>query len=333
MSETPREQVEQRSTCVRVSTADLSPLQIAESQAGRLGRWICEDSLGFVEFPSQEEADDALVAAVWADRTEVTDAQADAAFRYADRHPPTEEDRESLARIKARVLSSPPPVPSPATTPAPTKMGVRVCGVDCHPGDAHCNNYCRDPKVKQPPSMALVMKRGEVEAWVPAESEDETCPACGMDPLDRRGEGEVCLVCVPPSAPPAPAPGETVQEQEQEHEERTEKSLAPLVFQPQEPMPKGESPMPTDKVHRGLYAKFTVTRTDGTDAPGGKHEGCDYFTLDLTHDEYAAPALLAYADACRAKYPALARDLRQEANAIRLRRCTGLFPSPGRGAV
>lgn len=59
----------------------------------------------------------------------------------------------------------------------------------------------------------------------------------------------------------------------------------------------------------GLYRKFDVRRADGTDAPGEKHEGCDYFVLDLTHDPFAIQALKAYADACRATYPALAADL------------------------
>ncbi len=85
--------------------------------------------------------------------------------------------------------------------------------------------------------------------------------------------------------------------------------------------------------NRGLYQKFDVRRTDGSDAPDGKHEGCAYFVLDLTHDPYAAPALRAYADACQQKHPRLASDLRTEANVIRLRDCAGLFPSPGRGAV
>jgi hypothetical protein len=61
---------------------------------------------------------------------------------------------------------------------------------------------------------------------------------------------------------------------------------------------------------RGLYGKFRVERTDGSSAPGEKHAGCDYFTLDLTHDPFAAPAIAAYADACAAEYPSLARDLR-----------------------
>ena len=41
---------------------------------------------------------------------------------------------------------------------------------------------------------------------------------------------------------------------------------------------------------RGLYEKFTVRRTDGSDAVGFKHRGCEYFVLDLTHDKYAVPA-------------------------------------------
>ena len=64
-----------------------------------------------------------------------------------------------------------------------------------------------------------------------------------------------------------------------------------------------------DKQTTGLYAKFTVTRTDGQSEPGRKHDHCDYFVLDLTHDPFALPALKAYAEACRSEYPALASDL------------------------
>lgn len=59
----------------------------------------------------------------------------------------------------------------------------------------------------------------------------------------------------------------------------------------------------------GLYNKFTITRNDGKDAPGEKHDGCEYFVLDLTHDPSALVALRAYADACRLEYPLLAADL------------------------
>lgn len=63
---------------------------------------------------------------------------------------------------------------------------------------------------------------------------------------------------------------------------------------------------------RGLYNKYTVTRNDGSSDPDWKHEGCEYFVLDLMHDEYAKAALLAYADSCEADYPLLAKDLRKE---------------------
>lgn len=65
-----------------------------------------------------------------------------------------------------------------------------------------------------------------------------------------------------------------------------------------------------DKKALGIYGKFTVTRNDGQSAPGEKHERCDYFVLDITHDPFALPALQAYAEACRAGgYAQLADDL------------------------
>lgn len=60
---------------------------------------------------------------------------------------------------------------------------------------------------------------------------------------------------------------------------------------------------------RGLYGKFNVSRTDGGSLPGGKHEHCRYFVLDLTCDPHAITAVKAYAVACRGTYPALAADL------------------------
>lgn len=62
---------------------------------------------------------------------------------------------------------------------------------------------------------------------------------------------------------------------------------------------------------QGLFQKFEVRRTDGSSEPGGKHEGCEYFVLDTDHDPHAAAALRAYASACEASHPLLARDLRQ----------------------
>lgn len=61
--------------------------------------------------------------------------------------------------------------------------------------------------------------------------------------------------------------------------------------------------------NRGLYRKYKVERTDGSSAPGGKHEDCRYFVLDLEHDEFSVPALQAYAAAAESRYPNLARDL------------------------
>lgn len=67
---------------------------------------------------------------------------------------------------------------------------------------------------------------------------------------------------------------------------------------------------------RGLYEKFIVNRTDGTDQPGGKHDGCEYFVLDLTHDKHAAAAIKAYIYSCRDEYPLLAEDLLQKLPSI-----------------
>lgn len=68
-----------------------------------------------------------------------------------------------------------------------------------------------------------------------------------------------------------------------------------------------ETPAPQDP--RGLIRKFIVERQDGQHRPGKKHADCEYFVLDMTHDEHARAAILAYADACEAKRPHLAADL------------------------
>ncbi len=59
----------------------------------------------------------------------------------------------------------------------------------------------------------------------------------------------------------------------------------------------------------GLYRKYKVERLDGSGEPGRKHEACEYFILDLDHDPFALPAILAYAQACRLTHPVLAADL------------------------
>ncbi len=69
--------------------------------------------------------------------------------------------------------------------------------------------------------------------------------------------------------------------------------------------------------HRGLFQKFTVTRTDGRHRRGQKHEDCRYFVLDLSHDTHAFAALRAYAESCEQEFPMLASDLRRLCNGDR----------------
>ncbi len=69
-----------------------------------------------------------------------------------------------------------------------------------------------------------------------------------------------------------------------------------------------------DSMPKGLYEKFRVERTDGRSEPGEKHEGCEYFVLDLDHDPHAIPALKAYEASLREDkdhdWMQLAHDLR-----------------------
>ncbi len=62
---------------------------------------------------------------------------------------------------------------------------------------------------------------------------------------------------------------------------------------------------------KGFYAKFKVTRVNGTSEPGKKHHNCRYFVLDIDHDPHAVAALQAYEDSCIAEFPLLARDIRK----------------------
>lgn len=64
-----------------------------------------------------------------------------------------------------------------------------------------------------------------------------------------------------------------------------------------------------DSIPRGLYEKYIVRRTDGSSEPGGKHENCQYFVLDLNHDKHAKAAIEVYAISCQDENPQLARDL------------------------
>ncbi len=60
---------------------------------------------------------------------------------------------------------------------------------------------------------------------------------------------------------------------------------------------------------QGLYDKYIIKRTDGRDGPGEKHEWCEYFVLDTSHDPHARRALIAYANSCQHENPELARDI------------------------
>ena len=67
---------------------------------------------------------------------------------------------------------------------------------------------------------------------------------------------------------------------------------------------------PDDRTKGLTRGKYRVERTDGSSAVGQKHANCAYYVLDLEHDKFARPALLAYADACESEYPLLAKDIR-----------------------
>lgn len=73
------------------------------------------------------------------------------------------------------------------------------------------------------------------------------------------------------------------------------------------PLPERDTSKPAEQ--QGLFRKFVVRRVDGSDGPGGKHEGCEYFVLDVDHDPHARDALAAYAASVRATHPALALDM------------------------
>lgn len=75
------------------------------------------------------------------------------------------------------------------------------------------------------------------------------------------------------------------------------------------PLPERDTSKPAEQ--QGLFRKFIVTRTDGSSEPGGKHEHCEYFVLDVDHDPHAPAALAAYADKCQATHPELAADMRR----------------------
>lgn len=74
---------------------------------------------------------------------------------------------------------------------------------------------------------------------------------------------------------------------------------------------------------RGLLHKYNVFRVDGSDEEGGKHCGCDYFVLDLTHDPDAALAAAYYAGLCSESRPNLSADLQSLVSKHQVRREVG----------
>jgi len=60
----------------------------------------------------------------------------------------------------------------------------------------------------------------------------------------------------------------------------------------------------------GLDGKYEVKRTDGKDGPGDRHDGCEYFVLDLTHDSAARLAATVYAAVAQNWNPQLSRELK-----------------------
>lgn len=82
-------------------------------------------------------------------------------------------------------------------------------------------------------------------------------------------------------------------------------------------LPERSPLLPAER--QGLFRKFNVSRVDGSDRPGGKHHGCDYFVLDVTHDKHAKAALRAYADAVEPTHPVLAADMRKRYGLVDLR--------------
>lgn len=84
----------------------------------------------------------------------------------------------------------------------------------------------------------------------------------------------------------------------------------PPVQDPFKPLAKWDPELPNTS--QGLYQKYYVCRVDRTDYPGGKHQDCDYYVLDLTHDPYALETLHYYSRACEKTHPQLSQDLKRK---------------------
>jgi hypothetical protein len=146
-------------------------------------------------------------------------------------------------------------------------------------------------KTRAAPAAPAVAPRGELLGWATAGAIDNFKKRTLGH---RAGEG-LCISYekynawdVPIYVNAAPAPAEPKGEQQSSFPERDATKT---------------------NAEQGLYRKFEVRRVDGSDAPGRKHHGCEYFVLDLAHDKHAAPALRAYASSCAETHPVLSADL------------------------
>lgn len=108
------------------------------------------------------------------------------------------------------------------------------------------------------------------------------------------------------------------------------RASAATVAEPSDTLPERDQSKPAEQ--QGLFRKFIVQRVDGSDAPGGKHHGCEYFVLDMTHDPHAAAALRAYAEACAVTHPQLSADLRARHGAAQ-QQAEPSIPSGWRGRL
>ncbi len=74
---------------------------------------------------------------------------------------------------------------------------------------------------------------------------------------------------------------------------------------PRLPLRQANKPVP----QQGVFRKFDVRRMDGQHKEGCKHYECEYFVLDVTHDQHAKAALAAYAQNCSVTHPVLSKDM------------------------
>jgi hypothetical protein len=88
--------------------------------------------------------------------------------------------------------------------------------------------------------------------------------------------------------------------------------------------------MPNNKAEGIIEKFFPPVRLDGTSAAGEKHDGCDYWILDLSHDRFALPALANYRYWVKLNgYDALAADLDVKIKEMQARGFTMLLRERG----